>query len=209
MTGEGRGGETAPMSSRRSPLLAVLAAVAMTVTACGSQRAGEEHTGAAPTPTRSYPPPPKCAQAAETPAPTSASPSPDATGQSDEGPGDQPPNYADNHAYRMQASLSPERQASGLASAGLIRKELEKVREEGGAGEYGAYPDARVEAALQRLGCGPEHGVFVGNGFYAVYTGIACVSGRVTKDALTAEVHGVYVEPQPGAGPCVENRGGH
>ncbi|MGY5005335.1 hypothetical protein [Streptomyces griseus] len=26
---------------------------------------------------------------------------------------------------------------------------------------------------------------------------------------VAAEVHGVYVEPQPGTGPCVENRGGH
>ncbi|MFF5494895.1 hypothetical protein [Streptomyces aquilus] len=201
------------MSYRRSVALTALAGIAVvTMTACGSERAGgEPAAAAAPTASRSpsYPPPPKCAQAAVTPAPTSSSPSPSATGQPDAGPGDQPPNYADNHAYRMQASLSPEREASGLASAGLIRKELEKVREEGGAGEYGAYADARVEAALQRLGCGPEHGVFVGNGFYAVYTGTACVSGRVTKDELTTEVHGVYAEPQPGAGPCVENRGGH
>ncbi|PWI20702.1 hypothetical protein DI272_27855 [Streptomyces sp. Act143] len=109
----------------------------------------------------------------------------------------------------MQASLSAEGRASGLASAGLIRKELQKVRDEGGAGQYGVFADERVEAALRRLGCGPEHGVFVGNGFYAVYTGIACVSGLVTEGELTTEVHGVYAEPQPGAGPCVENRGGH
>lgn len=194
------------MSYRRSVALAALAVLALA--ACGSERAGEQSAGA-PTPTPSYPPPPTCAQAAETPPPAPSSPVPSATASRGEGAGDQPPNYADNHAYRMQASLSAEREASGLASAGLIRKELEKVRAAGGAGAYGVYGDERVEAALQRLGCGPEHGVFVGNGFYAVYTGLACVSGRVTADELTTEVHGVYAEPQPGAGPCVENRGGH
>ncbi|KKD04696.1 hypothetical protein [Streptomyces sp. WM6386] len=122
---------------------------------------------------------------------------------------DAPPNYADNHAYRMQASLSAEQQASGRASAELILAELAKVREEGGSGEFGRFSDERVEAALRRVGCGEKHGVSVGNGYYAVYTGVVCVSGRVTKDELTGEVHGVYAEPQPGEGPCVENRGGH
>jgi hypothetical protein len=99
--------------------------------------------------------------------------------------------------------------AQGVASAKLIRKELEKVREEGGSGQYGVFREERITAALQRLGCGKEHGVYVGNGFYSVHTGVACVSGRVTKDELTSEVHGAYAEPQPGTGPCVENRGGH
>ncbi|MEU6377663.1 hypothetical protein [Streptomyces sp. NPDC046909] len=200
---------------RQSVALAALAL--LTLTACGTEKAGRTETGAAasgsPTPSYSYPPPPKCAQASATPAPTPTSASPSSAwskpASPPEGAGDAPPNYADNHAYRMQASLSAVQQASGEASAELIRKELEKVREEGGSGEYGAYPDARVEAALQRLGCGEKHGVVVANGFYAVYTGIACVSGRVTKDELTTEVHGVYAEPQPGQGPCVENRGGH
>ncbi|MDN3024544.1 hypothetical protein [Streptomyces sp. S.PB5] len=209
------------MSFRRSVALTTLAALtALTMTACGTEKAGQTEaeagagaqTGAAgPTPSYSYPPPPKCAQAASTPTPPPSSPpaSSPAAGSGQEGPVDAPPNYADNHAYRMRAGLSAERQASGLASAELIRKELEKVREEGSSGEYGVFPDARVEAALKRLGCGEEHGVSVGGGFYAVYTGIACVSGRVTKDELTSEVHGVYAEPQPGEGPCVENRGGH
>ena len=116
---------------------------------------------------------------------------------------DRPPNYADNHAYRMSAPLSDARRASGAASDELIRKELEKAREEGD------FSDARITAALSRLGCGPENGMYVGSGFYAVHTGVTCVTGRVTKDELTSEVHGAYAEPQPGMGPCVENRGGH
>ncbi|AZM64721.1 hypothetical protein DMA10_10945 [Streptomyces sp. WAC 01420] len=109
----------------------------------------------------------------------------------------------------MQGSLTPERRAWGVASARLIRAELEKVREEGGAGAYGVFDERRIAAALARLGCGKEHGVYIGNGFYSVHTGDACVSGRVTEDQLTVKVHGAYAEPHPGTGPCVENRGGH
>ncbi|MEU8730749.1 hypothetical protein AB0C68_15430 [Streptomyces tendae] len=119
------------------------------------------------------------------------------------------PHHAENQAYRRQGPLTAEKRARGEASAKLIRKELEKVRQEGGAGEYGVFSDERIAAALSRLGCGREHGVYIGNGFYSVHTGVTCVSGRVTKDELTSEVHGAYAEPQPGTGPCVENRGGH
>ncbi|MCF6522291.1 hypothetical protein HOY81_04155 [Streptomyces sp. JJ36] len=109
----------------------------------------------------------------------------------------------------MQAPMTAEKRARGQASARLIQKELEKVRREGGAGEYGVFPDERVAAALSRLGCGEEHGVHIGYGSYSVHTGDVCVSGRVTEDELTSKVHGAYAEPQPGTGPCVENRGGH
>ncbi|TXS57977.1 hypothetical protein EAO77_17180 [Streptomyces sp. t39] len=109
----------------------------------------------------------------------------------------------------MEGRMTPENRARTEASARLVRQELEKLRAEGGSGEYGVFPDARVVAALGRLGCGEEHGVHVGNGWYSVHTGTGCVSGRVTKDELTGSVHGAYAEPQPGAGPCVENRGGH
>ncbi|MFI1725779.1 hypothetical protein [Streptomyces sp. NPDC020489] len=203
-----------PATAAPAVTAAVVAALlALTVTACGSQKGG---VGAQSSPgarsgsaSPSYPPPPRCAQAAKTPVAVPSSPSPRADTATPEENIDQPPNYADNHAYRMRASLSAEQQASGQASAELILAELAKVRKEGGSGEYGSFGDERVEAALARLGCGEEHGVSVGNGYYAVYTGVVCVSGRVTKDELTGEVHGVYAEPQPGEGPCVENRGGH
>jgi hypothetical protein len=204
------------MLFRRSSAMAAAASLmVIAMTACGSQKGGAAHDdgsvqSAGPTP--SFSPPPKCAQPTETPTalPSSPAPSPsNSDGGRPDGPVDAPPNYADNHAYRMQASLSAEQQASGQASAELILTELAKVRKEGGSGEFGRFSDQRVEAALQRVGCGEEHGVFVGNGYYSVYTGVVCVSGRVTKAELTSEVHGVYAEPQPGAGPCVENRGGH
>lgn len=203
------------MPLRRSAAVVAAAAtttlLAVTMTACGTEKAGTgagAAGGASPSPSYSYAPPPKCAQPTETPTalPSTPSASPSATAEM---PADAPPNYADNHAYRMQASLSAEQQAQGQASAELIVRELEKVREEGGSGEYGAFSDARVEAALRRVGCGEKHGVYVGNGFYSVFTGVVCVTGRVTKDELTSEVHGIYAEPQPGTGPCVENRGGH
>ncbi|MEV7403595.1 hypothetical protein AB0N93_24795 [Streptomyces sp. NPDC091267] len=116
---------------------------------------------------------------------------------------DRPPNYADNHAYRMSAKLSPDQRAKGEASAGLIRKELEKARKEGD------LSGKRITAALAHLGCGEKHGVYIADGFYSVHTGDVCVSGHVTKEELSIEVHGAYAEPQPGTGPCVENRGGH
>lgn len=212
MTTTAVGRQTPGMALRRSVTLAGVALVAVALTACGSQRAHEAGAAQAATPTYSYPPPPKCAQATATPAALPSSPSPsvsDTAGERQDGPVDAPPNYADNHAYRMQASLSAAQQASGQASAELILAELAKVRKAGGSGEFGVFSDERVEAALKRVGCGEKHGVFVGNGYYAVYTGVVCVSGRVTKDELTGEVHGVYAEPQPGEGPCVENRGGH
>jgi hypothetical protein len=117
--------------------------------------------------------------------------------------GDRPPNHGDNHAYRVQAPVTADKRARGDASATLMRKELEKVRQEGD------LSDERIAAALRRLGCDKEHGVHVGYGYYSVHTGVVCVSGLVTKDELTSEVHGAYAEPQPGTGPCIENRGGH
>ncbi|UQA96931.1 hypothetical protein [Streptomyces halobius] len=103
----------------------------------------------------------------------------------------------------MQAPMTAYKRAWGEASAKLIRKELEKVRQEGD------FSEERIAAALRRLGCGRDHGVHLGHGFYSVHTGVACVSGRVAKDEVTSKVHGAYAEPQPGTGPCVENRGGH
>ncbi|MGC0376947.1 hypothetical protein [Streptomyces sp. SAI-229] len=190
--------------------VAAVALLVVTVTACGTRQGGGQ--AAQPSsPRPSFSPRPKCAQPAGAPTglpSPSASPT-ESTDAGRERNGDGAPHYAENHAYRMRASMTPEKRASGMASAKLIRAELEKVREEGGAGEYGRFDDERVAAALARLGCGEEHGVSIGNGYYSVHTGVVCVSGRVTEDELTTEVHGAYAEPQPGAGPCVENRGGH
>ncbi|MFJ2259082.1 hypothetical protein ACIOKD_12185 [Streptomyces sp. NPDC087844] len=82
----------------------------------------------------------------------------------------------------VHLALSEGKRAQGEVSAGLIRRELEKVREEGGSGAYGVFGEQRIAAALKRLGCGKEHGVYIGNGFYSVHTGVVCVSGYVKKD---------------------------
>lgn len=194
------------MFIRRSVAAAAVSLVAVTAAACGTQR-GEQAQSASPPP--SFTPRPMCAEPVEAPSDPPSPPVPSVTGTRQEGNGDQAPHYAENHAYRMQASLTPDERARGQASAKLIREELEKVRKEGGAGEHGAFGEERIAAALSRLGCGEEHGVYIGPGFYSVHTGVVCVSGRVTKDELTSEVHGAYIEPQPGTGPCVKNRGGH
>ncbi|KES03614.1 hypothetical protein BU52_29740 [Streptomyces toyocaensis] len=188
-----------------------VALLAVTLTACGTQQgAGQAARPESPRP--SFSPRPLCAQPAEAPTVRPSPTAPSATGSTDgrrEQGGDGAPHYAENHAYRMRGSLTPEEGAWGAASAELIRAELEKVREEGGAGEYGRFGEQRIAAALARLGCGEEHGTYIGDGYYSVHTAMVCVSGRVTEDELTTEVHGAYAEPQPGAGPCVENRGGH
>ncbi|MFD5049441.1 hypothetical protein [Streptomyces tendae] len=189
-------------------LAASAALVAIAVTGCGTQKS-EQTQSADPRPSYSFTPRPKCAQPAEAPTDLPSSPVPSVTGTGQAENEDLAPHHAENHAYRRQGPLTAEKRARGEASAKLIRKELEKVRQEGGAGEYGVFSDERIAAALSRLGCGREHGVYIGNGFYSVHTGVTCVSGRVTKDELTSEVHGAYAEPQPGTGPCVENRGGH
>ncbi|MFI6948955.1 hypothetical protein [Streptomyces sp. NPDC050422] len=138
------------------------------------------------------------------PAQTSSSPTARTTGAPEQGNNDdRPPNYADNHAYRMAAELSPARRAKGEASAERIQYELEKARKEGDVSEK------RIAAALAHLGCGKEHGVYIRDGLHSVHTGDMCVSGRLTAKELTIEVHGAYAEPQPGTGPRVENRGGH
>ncbi|MER7727789.1 hypothetical protein [Streptomyces sp. NPDC096323] len=178
--------------------------LALTVTACGTEHSGQPQAQS-PIPRPSFAPRPKCAQPSEAP-PVKASSSPTTTTTAAPRRGgneDQPPNYADNHAYRMSAELSPAQRAKGEASAGLIRYELEKARKEGDVSEQ------RIAAALAHLGCGKEHGVYIWNGLYSVHTGDVCVSGQVTAKELSIEVHGAYAEPQPGTGPCVENRGGH
>ncbi|GAA2925461.1 hypothetical protein [Kitasatospora cinereorecta] len=193
---------------RRS--VAAAALLLIIVTACGTERSGGVRSAPQPsvTPQTSFAPRPTCAQPAEgVPAdlPSSPAPSavPDADGTRQGENGDGAPHYDENHAYRMQVPLAEDQRAQGEASARLIRKELENVREEGD------FSDARIAAALKRLGCGKEHGVYIWSGFYSVHTGVTCVSGHVTKDELTGDVHGAYAEPQPGTGPCVENRGGH
>lgn len=200
------------MSIRRSAI--AIALLGVTITACGTERGGQVQSA---DPRPSFSSRPKCALPAEAPAglPSSSAPAASSTsavpgegGGPQEESVDRAPHYAENHAYRMRGSLSGEQQAWGAASAQLIRAELEKVRQEGGSGAYGRYAEERIAAALSRLGCGEEHGVFISNGYYSVHTGVVCVSGRVTKDELTTEVHGAYAEPQPGTGPCVENRGG-
>ncbi|WP_244328954.1 hypothetical protein [Streptomyces marokkonensis] len=202
------------MFIRRSVTAVALLAVALT--ACGTQQgAGQAARPESPrpgSPRPSFSPRPTCARPAEAPTVLPSPSAPSSTRSTDgrqERNGDGAPHYAENHAYRMRGSLTPQKRAWGAASAKLIRAELEKVRAEGGAGAYGAFAEERVAAALARLGCGEEHGVFIRNGFYSVHTGVVCVSGQVTEDDLTTEVHGAYVEPQPGTGPCVKNRGGH
>jgi hypothetical protein len=77
---------------------------------------------------------------------------------------DRPPHYAENHAYRHQAPMTAEKRARGQASAKLVRAELEKVRQEGGAGAYGVFAEERIAAAPARLGRGEEHGCTSGTG---------------------------------------------
>lgn len=190
---------------------AAVALLALTLTACGTQRSGVR-VAPSESPRPSPDSRPACARPAEAPTVLPSPSAPSSAGSADrprEQSWDGAPHYAENHAYRMEASMTPEQRAWGTASAGLVRAELEKVREEGGAGAYGVFPEERIAAALARLGCGEEHGVYIADGFYSVHTGQACVSGRLTKTELIVEVHGAYVEPQPGTGPCVENRGGH
>ncbi|WP_327171959.1 hypothetical protein OG471_22500 [Streptomyces sp. NBC_01336] len=199
-----------PLTPRRGARLrqtaAAAALLALTVTACGTEHAGQQQAQSAP-PRPSFAPRPKCAQPTEAPSKQTPTPTPTAdaaTGTPHEGNSDdRPPNYADNHAYRMAGELSPDKRAKGEASAERIRYELEKAQREGDVSKK------RITAALAHLGCGKEHGVYIWDALYSVHTGDVCVSGHVTKEELTISVHGAYAEPQPGTGPCVENRGGH
>ncbi|WP_257002446.1 hypothetical protein [Streptomyces sp. WZ.A104] len=196
---------------RRSAAAAAL--VAATLTACGTQQGGEVRSAASAaassaSPQPSFSPRPLCARSDRTPEeiPASSAPAPDEGGDRQEagqGHPDMPPNYADNHAYRMAGKLTEEARARGEASAELIRGELEEAMREGD------LSDERLKKALKNLGCGEEHGVYVGHGFYSVHTGNACVSGNASQDGITSNVHGAYIEPQPGTGPCVRNQGGH
>ncbi|MGW0938353.1 hypothetical protein [Streptomyces sp. NPDC002666] len=198
---------TPRLGTRLRRTAAAAALLALTVTACGTEQQPGQQQAQSAVPRPSFTPRPKCAQPTEAPAKQTSSPTPTATaatGTPHEGnSGDRPPNYGDNHAYRMAGELSPDKRAKGEASAGLIRYELEKARKEGDVSEK------RIAAALAHVGCGKEHGVYIWHGLYSVHTGDVCVSGRLTAEELTIEVHGAYAEPQPGTGPCVENRGGH
>ncbi|MFD5143184.1 hypothetical protein [Streptomyces sp. NPDC058401] len=113
--------------------------------------------------------------------------------------------YAENHAYKQQARLTPEARCRGDAHAARIRAAMA-----GGSGGKGApHTVDEVRALLTGLGYGFDAGGVYGSGAVNVSFVLSvpesgpCVTGR-PGPPLTVEAHGVYVE-----GGCLEPRGGH
>ncbi|MEU8894121.1 hypothetical protein [Streptomyces sp. NPDC048442] len=110
--------------------------------------------------------------------------------------------YAENHAFKQQASLAPEARCRGEAHAERIRKALT------GPGATAPANEADLAAVLARLGyeAGPgtvyRTGGALGFSFFVPDIG-PCVTGRLGSPA-TFEAHGAYME-----GGCTEPRGGH
>ncbi|MFF0739171.1 hypothetical protein ACFYVL_02115 [Streptomyces sp. NPDC004111] len=110
--------------------------------------------------------------------------------------------FAENHAFKQQARLTPEARCRGEAHAQRIQKALT------GPGTTPPANEAALTAALTKLGYGPDNGTVqrVGNalGFSYSVPGIGpCVTGYLGTPT-SIEAHGPYVE-----GGCTEPRGGH
>ncbi|MER5760420.1 hypothetical protein [Streptomyces sp. NPDC002082] len=113
--------------------------------------------------------------------------------------------YAENHAFKQQAQLTPGARCRGDAHAARI-----KAAVAGGSGGKGApHTVEEVRALLTGLGYGFDSGGVYGSGAVNVSFVLSvpesgpCVTGRLGPP-LTVEAHGVYVE-----GGCLEPRGGH
>lgn len=113
--------------------------------------------------------------------------------------------YAENHAYKKQARLTPEAACRGDAHAARI-----EAAAVGGPGGTGAPHTAEeLHAVLTGLGYGFDGGGVYGSGAVNVSFVLSvpesgpCVTGRLGPP-VTVEAHGMYVE-----GGCLEPRGGH
>ncbi|MFD3514703.1 hypothetical protein [Streptomyces sp. NPDC058657] len=110
--------------------------------------------------------------------------------------------YAENHAFKQQARLSPEALCRGEAHAQRIRKALV------GPGAKTPANEAALTAVLVRLGYEADSGTVHRTGGSLGFSSFVpvlgpCVTGRLGSPA-TFEAHGVYLE-----GGCTEPRGGH
>lgn len=113
--------------------------------------------------------------------------------------------YAENHAFKQQAELTPGARCRGDAHAARIAAAVK-----GGAGGKGAPHTAEeLRAVLTGLGYGFDAGGVYGSGAVNVSFVLSvpesgpCVTGRLGPP-VTVLAHGVYVE-----GGCLEPRGGH
>ncbi|MCX4631161.1 hypothetical protein [Streptomyces sp. NBC_01443] len=207
------------MTSRTSPAGAVLlAAGLLALTACGTTVSG---SGAAADPSPVLSPgrtPDYAAEAAAAVArhdklfpevaqlcegEESAAPTGSAT------PGELPTDpaarkYAENHAYKNEATLTPATKCRGDAHAARIKKALG-----GEDGKGGPKSKEELSGLLTGMGYEPETG-----SVYASSTGNLsfvlsipesgpCVTGHLTPP-MSVKAHGVYME-----GGCNEPRGGH
>ncbi|MGH4031516.1 hypothetical protein ACQB60_21560 [Actinomycetota bacterium Odt1-20B] len=130
----------------------------------------------------------------------------DDTADNPDTPGDMPPNYADNHAYRSTVPLKGESRCTGLAESARIRGALAPL-----AQTREATPE-QVRAALKKLGYRASAittgGFGAGRVSYVVDLSPVCLRGSVdgaVGTGVTVEAHGVHIE---GTG-CEEPRGGH
>ncbi|WP_143196769.1 hypothetical protein [Streptomyces sp. CB00455] len=110
--------------------------------------------------------------------------------------------YAENHAFKKQATLTPEARCRGEAHAQRIEKALT-----GPGGGTWATEEA-LESTLTAMGYPSANGeVYRAGGTlgfsYAVPGAGLCVTGRLGTP-VTVEAHGAYME-----GGCTEPRGGH
>ncbi|MCY0938008.1 hypothetical protein [Streptomyces sp. H34-S4] len=113
--------------------------------------------------------------------------------------------YAENHAYKQQAELTPRAECRGDAHAARIKAALL-----GGSGGKGApHTVEELRAVLTGLGYGFEGGGVYGSGAANVSFVLSvpesgpCVTGRLGPP-VSVKAHGMYVE-----GGCPEPRGGH
>lgn len=207
----------APARTRAVPLLlAAAVAAALALTGCGSRTAGaggaEEPPAPSAAPSVDYAAqavaavarhdklfPEIAARCADT-AVAGAQPT---TGEPPADP--EARKYAENHAYKQQAELTPRAECRGDAHAARIKAALLA----GSGGKGAPHTVEELRAVLTGLGYGFEGGGVYGSGAVNVSFVLSvpesgpCVTGRLGPP-VSVKAHGMYVE-----GGCLEPRGGH
>ncbi|MFE0255399.1 hypothetical protein [Streptomyces sp. NPDC059010] len=179
----------APSTSARRRSLAgagLVLAAALTLTACGQERAVDTAAGggAGDGATPSTSPSTSASTSPSTSANASASASPTAPGASpyvEPGAGDGAPHYNENNAYRQSGEMSPEHAKDAEREAQRIRPVLKRLWEQG------KWDPSAVRAALLRLGYEEER----------VTKGGKLLGGTLTVQEMFSRYQdGKYVTPE-------------
>lgn len=133
----------------------------------------------------------------------SRSPSASAPAAGEPGPGDGPPNYADNNGFMVPFPLHGRQRCAGLAQVQRITTALQPL-----LAQHDFVP-ADTAARLVGLGYAADKVVAVQNGPTGVSFTVdllpICLEGTLDRASVQAQAHGSY----PDNNSCTPRQGGH